>query len=439
MPKRILQDIIVPKRQSETPVRHHAESRTDARTRFFTRDFGRYRGAPVRESHDGGENRRFLIWGAAALALLFVLFAIFSLLEKATIKITPKQERASLEAPFSAFRGGTSLTGLPFEVMRLEGAEAKRLPTTEVKNVAEKASGEVTIFNNYNSQSQRLIKNTRFKTPEGLIYRIQESVVIPGQKKTGGETVPGSVTVTVYADEPGEKYNIGLTDFTIPGFSGTPRFDAFYARSKTPMAGGFEGIVKTVSDEKRRIAEDELKKILREKLFEEAMSQKPDDLVLYPDAVFISFAPSKRKAEADIGKNEVEIGVTGTLEAFIFRSDALSDIIGRAIIPSLPADQSVTVRNLDELTFTLHDKDIVKPDIVKTISFSLKGAPYIVWGFDEEALKKDTVGVSKDAFKALLDGYPAIQKAEVILRPFWKRSFPENIERVEIKTIINFR
>jgi len=63
-----------------------------------------------------------------------------------------------------------------------------------------------------------------------------------------GKTVPGSIEVTVYADEPLSKYNIGLTDFTVPGFKGAPQFETFYARSKTPMTGGFTGMEPVVEE-----------------------------------------------------------------------------------------------------------------------------------------------------------------------------------------------
>ena len=77
-----------------------------------------------------------------------------------------------------------------------------------------KASGSITVYNNYSTASVKLIKNTRFQTPAGLIFRVPADVVIPGKQ---GST-PGQVTVTVFADQVGQQYNIGPTPrLTVPG------------------------------------------------------------------------------------------------------------------------------------------------------------------------------------------------------------------------------
>lgn len=45
----------------------------------------------------------------------------------------------------------------------------------------------------------------------------------------------------MYADGYGTEYNSAETDFTIPGFKGTPREKSFYARSKGTITSGFIG------------------------------------------------------------------------------------------------------------------------------------------------------------------------------------------------------
>jgi hypothetical protein len=103
---------------------------------------------------------------------------------------------------------------IPFEIVRITRDDGRVVAASEETDVQKKASGRIVIYNNHNSSPQRLVKNTRFETPEGLIYRINESVTVPGAKIEGGEKVPGSVEAEVMADIPGQKYNIGLTDFT---------------------------------------------------------------------------------------------------------------------------------------------------------------------------------------------------------------------------------
>jgi len=106
------------------------------------------------------------------------------------------------------------------------------ITATGRETVEEKASGRIIVYNNHSSATQRLIKNTRFESPEGLIFRINESVEIPGMtKSTDGEIVPGVISAEVFADGTGEQYNIDASQFTIPGLKGTDQYEDMYAES----------------------------------------------------------------------------------------------------------------------------------------------------------------------------------------------------------------
>jgi hypothetical protein len=49
---------------------------------------------------------------------------------------------------------------------------------------------------------------------------------------------PGAIEAEVIADQAGSDFNIDPTDFKIPGFSGGPKFDKFYAKSSKSFSGG---------------------------------------------------------------------------------------------------------------------------------------------------------------------------------------------------------
>ncbi|MDP3726483.1 MAG: hypothetical protein Q8R36_04795 [bacterium] len=383
----------------------------------------------------GGHN--LIIWGIAAFSVLVALFFFFSFFEKAHIKITPKQQVIPLKATFSAHRGNAITPGgLTFEIMTLSGEEKKTLPATEVEQVEKEASGKIIIYNNFDSKSQKLITQTRFETPEGLIYRVRESVTVGGQKTINGEKVPGSIEVTVYADRPGDKHNIGLTDFTIPGFKGTPRFGSFYARSKTPMVGGFSGIVKTVSKTRLKSVEQELVDTLRARLLVKAHSQKPDNFILYDDAVFFGIEEGARAIEANVNKDEVDVLVSGTLHGLIFNEKILSQFLGKTLLPDIGTDEKVFVQNLNSLVFTISNKELFSPTEDSVLSFTLAGNPHTVWEFNKDLLVKDTLSQPKSEFKKIMTKYQNIGKAELVIRPFWKRSFPDDPSKIEIETII---
>ncbi len=432
MAKRMLQDVISSKKE---PTRRAADigfAGIKKQKQPPSADgYGRVRFAGLRQ---GGDSRIF-IWGAAVLAVFLAFFFVLSFFEKATVTITPKRQSVSLNAPIVAHRGtAASAGGLAFEIMTLSGEEKKIFPATQVERIDTAASGKIIIYNNFDSKNQQLVARTRFETTEGLIYRVRNPVVVPGQKILNGTKIPGSVEVTVYADESGEKYNIGLTDFTIPGFKGTPRFDGFYARSVAPMTGGSSGIVKTVSKEQLAQAKIELGNLLQSRLLQKAYSQKPDDFILYNDAVFFAIDEGTPRAiQTNVDKDEVDVIVSGTVHGLIFNEKSLSQFFARTLVPDA-APESVIVKNLDSLTFKISNKELFSPTEDTALSFVVEGNPRFEWLFDIAQLKRDVAGKSKNEFNQILKKYPNIQKAELALRPFWKGSFPEKVERIEIKT-----
>ena len=101
-----------------------------------------------------------------------------------------------------------------------------------------KASGIITVFNEYSSDSQRLVASTRFLSSSGKIFRAIEDIYIPGAQLNDDEIIPSSIDVEVVANYLGAEYNIGPSDFTIPGFKGTVKYAGFYGKSNTAMNGG---------------------------------------------------------------------------------------------------------------------------------------------------------------------------------------------------------
>ena len=81
----------------------------------------------------------------------------------------------------------------------------------------------------------------------------------------------------------------GLSDFTLPGRAGTPRFSTIYARSKTGMSGGFVGVEKTVSESDEAQAKSQLEAALRSELISDSIAQVPEDFVLIPALSTVTF------------------------------------------------------------------------------------------------------------------------------------------------------
>lgn len=375
------------------------------------------------------------IWVAAVFAIIVLVFASSTFFEKATLKIVPKQKTAPFDSIVVARRGAdqTAKNLLPFEMMEITDSVSRQVLATVLEKVLRRASGTVVIYNNFSRESQRLIKNTRFESSDGKIYRIHESVVVPGQKTENGKTVPGSLEIDVYADEPGAEYNKELSDFTIPGFKGTPRFAKFYARGKTEISGGFSGEQKTLGQEEFKKVVAELEKELEDKLRANASAGKPDGFVLFPDGIFVVFAEDELPRAEAAESGYATVTKKATLYGAIFNEESFGNFITEKLSYA-EEGASVKVENVKELDFKIIDKANFNPEDDAQFSFTLKGSPHLVWGFDAEQLQNKLRAVKKRDLTAILAEFPSITRAEVTFRPFWKRSFPDEPKNIIIKS-----
>lgn len=359
--------------------------------------------------------------------LLLVAIVGFSFLFMGSrIVILPKQKDVAVEGVFKAELEARTAGTLSYRIVTYNKSLSKSLPASGQEHVEELATGVIVIYNNYSGAEQRLVKNTRFETAQGLIYRIADSVTVPGQITVGGEKVPGSVEVTVHADKPGEAYNLEPTDFKIPGFKGDPRYDAFYARSKTSLAGGFSGNRPSVDDAVLETATKELRSDITAAIREKALAERPLGFHLSENMMFLSFDPV-----TFTGKDKlVEITQNATLHAVLFSESGLAAFIATQTVAGYD-EEPVELKDVSTLILELNATEGNVWE-AQTLPVSINGTAHLIWTFDEEQLKKDLAGRDKTALETILTGYPSIEEAEVILRPFWKQSFPEDPSDIAI-------
>jgi hypothetical protein len=439
MPKNVLQDIVPPEKRSirsiplpRRVIKQTSVPPTSTQVEKEYEEIETSRVYPYNEERSPSFFRRYAVWIGSGIALIIVLFAVSSLFSSVTISVTPKSDKVMSS-------GDTILTAkqiptakdLEYQVITVSHDLGKSVPANGVESVERKASGKIIIFNTFDSNPQRLIKNTRFETPEGLVYRVNESVIVPGRTGQGAQMSPGSVEVTVYADEAGEKYNIGLKDFTIPGFKGDPRFKAIYGRSKTEMTNGFVGNVNKVSDADLASAKSELQGKLMEELKKDALSQTPEGYMMLEGGLFYSF---ESLPQSDQKSSSVTVNERGKLNGVIFSKKSLYQYLLSHFKNSLPQGDG-DVLNMNDLNFTIQNREKFNILEDKEFSFTVKGDIVFVSKFDGELLKSDVVGKDKKDLDTILQSYSSIQNAKAVFRPFWKGTFPNDIKDIHIVTL----
>lgn len=368
-----------------------------------------------------GKRRTGLWYTLGAILLVLALaFGASTLFHSATLTLVPRTLSSAITSEITA-KKSAAIGELPFQVLTVKQSASETVKANGEKQVDKKATGTIIIYNNYSTAPQRLIKNTRFSTPEGLIFRISDSVTVPGKKGT----TPGSVEAVVTADVSGESYNVGLKDFTIPGFKGDPRYTSFYARSKTPLSGGFSGIQKIVADADRAKAKSNIESKLIAELTKLAPGQVALDQILFDKAMRIDFTSLPEEASGD----SVTLKEEGVLSLIVFDKEKLSETVAKQYIKDYKGE-AILITNLDKLSFT--PKGDFRPN-ADTLSFTLSGAAAFEWTYDELTLKQALAGKPRADIPTVLSKYPMIEKADISIRPFWLRKFPTSLEKITLE------
>lgn len=352
----------------------------------------------------------------------------------ATVLLIPKHDTPPIPAgeTFTALKTPTD-GELGFSVMKVTLDDSREVNATGTKTVTAKASGKIVIYNEQTA-AQRLIKNTRFESAKGLIYRINDSINVPKATVKSGKTTPGSIEVSVYADEAGPTYNSPATDFTVPGLKNTPQAKKVYARSNGPIAGGASGTIKSVSDQELKQASDDIRVSLETKLRAKARGDLAATQITYDQNIFISLEDPKLSNQQASSEDKAVLTETGTLYMIVFDRGLLSKAIARTLIPTY-SGENIEIKNLDSLTLTAPNVKTEDLETAEKFEFTLSGTPSLVWQVDEQKIRKDLVGVKKTNFNLILSQYSNIERAKASIQPIWKSTFPTEENDITVKLV----
>lgn len=365
--------------------------------------------------------RRIGVWVAVALTVLvLVAGAAFVLMPSTTITITPRTHVIPFDAsnPLTAYPAQSAATGtIPYTVMTQVFEDSAVVQASGTEHAEEKASGNVTVYNE-TEKTMRLIKNTRFQSPDGLVFRIPASVDVPAAKNG----TPGSIAATVFADETGPKYNIPATDkFTLPGLKTSPDFSKVYARSTTAFTGGFSGDRPAVSQSVLDASKAEVRRRLEEKAHD-AWRTAGNDTISFPGLLTVTYESLPPTDEPGGG---VRISERATVNVPVFPATAFATSVAQAVTADAE-HSSINIQFSSDMTAEAVG-GIEAADLGReSITFALSGQGRLVWSLDEKALQEALSGREEAAFEPIVRGFSAIEEARARITPFWKHSFPQD-------------
>lgn len=347
---------------------------------------------------------------------------------KADIVITPKNKTFEIKSEnFTA----SKKNNVPFEVMIVGDSVYKDVILTSTVNAADKAKGEITLYNGYSSKVEKIPAGSFISDEKGKTYKTDTTVSIPGYKQDKLKVIiPGQINVGLTAFLAGEIYNGSPTSFSINSFKGTAKYTKIYGHLKTPLTGGLAGLVYVMDDqEKTDILSNSA--LFKGELLRKLNASVPAGYILYPDAVNYSYD----FADKIVSKTpNLKLEIKANLSAFLVKESDFSSVIISKLLPDITKEERSEIINpdLSLLSFNFTNKDQVITKETESFDFELTGNVVMNWKPEIGKLKDRVVGKSKDEVLSIFKDDPGISKASVTIIPFWSKKLPDNVQNINI-------
>lgn len=371
----------------------------------------------------------FIVGGAVGLS---------ALLGKTELTIFPENREPTISADFTAYPDKRA-DSLSYEIMTLESTSESQVTASGNVEVKEQATGVLEIAKS-TPGAERLIKNTRFRSPDGFVFRIQESVVVPGSvTDSSGARVAGTIQAEVFADEAGEEYNLTAnTTFDIPGFEEggfDELFNAISATNPQAFTGGFDGQQFQIDDNELNTARQALQVELRDTLLARIDSEKPSDFLAFPGSIALTF---NELPAVEYGQDLVTIREQAILQIPLFQKTEFASFLAAEAVATYEGGP-VRIEDPTALSFNYTNPTTSSSVIANetSLEFGLTGRPLLIWEYDAAALTGDLAGLPKTAINNAISAYPGIEAARVRITPFWQRTFPDTPEDILIIEELN--
>ena len=435
---RIMSDIMIPKKEEEIVEEITEEEITEPLKSIFSEPL------PERPEKPKKIRRfKFKFFTPTTFKILLVIicllalaWVIFFVLPRAQVIINPKKEKVQFEDEITADKSVDSIKAeeviIPAQYFETEKMESREFPSTGERDVSEKAKGKITVYNQFSSSPQTLVKTTRFRSKDGKIFRLTSTVTIPGATIDEGKIISSNKEVEVEADEAGEAYNIGPSDFNIPGFEGTPKYTAFYGKSTEPMTGGAKGKMKVATADDIKGATNIVTLGLKEAALQDFQAKITTGLKMLDNSRATEVIESSSNLKANQPGEKFIVTVKVKVSGLAFKEQDAMYLIEKNVSDKIPQNRTLLFSTI-KIDYSVSKLNLAQGKI----DLSCKVEAESIASFDEQKIKNDLAGKSEEDVRKYLSSLPEIETAKVIFWPFWVNKVPANKDKIKVITKVN--
>ncbi len=373
--------------------------------------------------------RKAIIFCFIISLIIGAIYLLSTVFLSANVTIVPKNK--IFELKHQVFMASQNKNNIPFELMIVSEKENKDIVLTSSIDASEKAKGEITLYNEYSKNPQKIIAGTFISDEKGISYKTNSTISIPGYTLDNTKIIPGQISVEITSFLTGENYNGSPSNFYINSFKNTTKYNKIYGKLKTSLSGGVVGLVYLMDEKGKLDLESADVSKLQDKLMRKLSAQVPEGYILYPNAVKFTFNYGENITSKNPNTN---IEIIGTLSAFLLKENNLSQSIINKLLPEIGIKEKSEIKKLDlsSLSFNFTDKNQIINKEIENFDFDITGNLKLDWIPNSNELQNLLVGKNKDNVAYIFKEDPGILSAKVNIMPIWSSTLPTNSNKINI-------
>jgi hypothetical protein len=323
---------------------------------------------------------------------------------KAVVTIQVPVEKKDGEITIQTSKKPTQTEQVELQTFSSSFSASEKKDTTGKRDVGEKASGEVTLYN-YDEKERQLAKGTKLQL-DSLGFETDDAVTIPpSQFATDGITKnPGKAKVKIRASILGPESNVDKNKrFSVPGTSS----NILFGINESAITGGTKKTVRTIA----KADIDNIKSFVLEKAKQDALEkQKSETNYLLLPELSVTQA-TKEEFSGEIGEEATTLKYTASGDVVISRipKKAIEDFVAKKLESEKPNGFKT-----EAITFTVKkQKKLESGDIELTIGGEITFAMEL----NTNDIAASIVRKSNEEGKKIIESKYKITQVEVNITP----------------------
>ncbi len=362
------------------------------------------------------------ITGGLLLGVAVVVVAVMYYVPQATVTIafTGEPIKKEYKVLFDPSQNEADKDNLiiPATVKRREGRVSKTFETSGQATEDKKTRLQLTVKNE-RGRAQSMAAQTWFRSSEGRIYKTQKSVVVPA----GGE-----ITVDVVANKPGYEYVLSQgARLEIPALATSRIYGVVDEVKETGSTAG----TAYVSEKDRKNAQDELKRMLSQKLSKQIRDEAERKITLLNSAQIFEEVSYQRLPEAGTETKSFRPTLEAKIGILAYDETELLEMIREHVERQTPENKRLT----DKVKLTFSEP--LKGDLEEGITVRAFGEYTAHTRLDQNRVREDLTMKSFQEVRDYMQQFSGAKEVNVELSPkVWPRMpvFKRNIT-VETKGV----